>query len=32
LVTLRSASHLSNMEQPEAFTRTVTTFLKRIAT
>ena len=31
LVTLRSASHLSNMEQPEAFTRTVTTFLKRIA-
>jgi len=29
LVILKSASHLSNMEQPEAFNRAVTTFLAR---
>ena len=29
LVILKSASHLSNMEQPEAFSRAVTTFLAR---
>ncbi len=29
LVTLRSASHLCNVEQPDAFTRTVTAFLRR---
>jgi 3-oxoadipate enol-lactonase len=29
LVILKSASHLANMEQPEAFNRAVTTFLAR---
>ena len=29
LIILKSASHLSNMEQPEAFNRAVTTFLAR---
>ena len=29
LVILTSASHLSNMEQPEAFNRAVTTFLAK---
>jgi pimeloyl-ACP methyl ester carboxylesterase len=27
---LKSAAHLSNMEQPEAFTRAVTSFLSRL--
>ena len=31
LVILKSASHLSNMEQPEEFTRALTTFLDRVA-
>ena len=31
LVILKSASHLSNVEQPEAFTRALTTFLDRVA-
>ena len=31
LVILKSASHLSNMEQPEEFTRALTTFLNRVA-
>jgi 3-oxoadipate enol-lactonase len=30
LVILKSASHLSNMEQPEEFTRAITTFLARV--
>jgi 3-oxoadipate enol-lactonase len=30
LVILKSASHLSNVEQPEAFTRALTTFLDRV--
>jgi 3-oxoadipate enol-lactonase len=30
LVILKSASHLSNMEQPEAFNRAVTTFLAKL--
>jgi 3-oxoadipate enol-lactonase len=28
---IKSASHLSNLEQPEEFTRIVTTFLARVA-
>lgn len=32
LVILKSAAHLSNMEQPEAFNRTLTAFLSRVAT
>jgi 3-oxoadipate enol-lactonase len=31
LVILKSASHLSNVEQPEAFTRALTVFLNRVA-
>jgi 3-oxoadipate enol-lactonase len=31
LVILKSASHLSNVEQSEAFTRALTTFLDRVA-
>ena len=31
LVILKSASHLSNVEQPEAFTRALTAFLNRVA-
>ena len=31
LVVLKSASHLSNLEQPEEFTRAITTFLSRVA-
>jgi 3-oxoadipate enol-lactonase len=31
LVILKSASHLSNVEQPEAFTRALTAFLDRVA-
>ena len=31
LVILKSAAHLSNLEQPEAFTRALTTFLDRLA-
>lgn len=31
LVILKSASHLSNMEQPEEFTRALTAFLSRVA-
>jgi 3-oxoadipate enol-lactonase len=31
LVILRSAAHLSNLEQPEEFTRAVTAFLARVA-
>jgi len=30
LVVLKSASHLSNLEQPEEFTRALTTFLSRV--
>jgi pimeloyl-ACP methyl ester carboxylesterase len=30
LVILRSASHLSNLEQPEAFNRAVNDFLARL--
>jgi 3-oxoadipate enol-lactonase len=30
LVILPSAAHLSNMEQPEAFNQTMTSFLKRV--
>jgi 3-oxoadipate enol-lactonase len=30
LVILKSASHLSNLEQPEEFTRALTTFLARV--
>jgi 3-oxoadipate enol-lactonase len=32
LVILKSAAHLSNMEQPEAFNRAVTSFLGRVGT
>jgi 3-oxoadipate enol-lactonase len=31
LVILKSAAHLSNLEQPEAFTRALTAFLARVA-
>jgi 3-oxoadipate enol-lactonase len=31
LVIIKSASHLSNMEQPEAFTRAITGFLAKVA-
>jgi 3-oxoadipate enol-lactonase len=31
LVIIKSASHLSNLEQPEEFTRAITTFLGRVA-
>jgi pimeloyl-ACP methyl ester carboxylesterase len=30
LVILKSAAHLSNMEQPEAFTRALTGFLGKV--
>jgi pimeloyl-ACP methyl ester carboxylesterase len=30
LVILKSAAHLSNMEQPEAFTRALTGFLAKV--
>jgi pimeloyl-ACP methyl ester carboxylesterase len=31
LVILESASHLSNLEQPQAFTQALEAFLKRVA-